>query len=388
MWNLATGQEIPQADDRYMEAVPSPDGSRVAARGPEALAIWDAATGKPVWRLGGGGFGEEVRWTEDGKQVTASHQGEVVWWDAATGRRDRAVKVEGQDLMAVSVRAGRVYATYWKYENGYEDFEIDPKTGGRTPWGGPDPHQAGWGTRIAPDGRRVVWADQDKVGRVTLTEAGKQVWRATIPGQETLPTVAFSPDGKTVVAAGKFGVRSWDAATGRELGVARPPDEVLLRGHVQWLAASPDGRTAAVAVSVHERQGRAEDVATGRTALHLYDLRTGLLKRDLGRFDALGEVTFLPDGRLLVLRHGYAELLDPEPPGPTITLPGPAMTPTEATDRYFHRAADLLKLNDRARHFLLTPYREIKVECSFVRDDGRWPRSSATGCSTTTAAGR
>jgi glutamate dehydrogenase (NAD(P)+) len=46
------------------------------------------------------------------------------------------------------------------------------------------------------------------------------------------------------------------------------------------------------------------------------------------------------------------------------------MTPTEATNRYFHRAADLLKLNDRARHFLITPYREIKVECSFVRDDG------------------
>ncbi len=46
------------------------------------------------------------------------------------------------------------------------------------------------------------------------------------------------------------------------------------------------------------------------------------------------------------------------------------MTPTEATNRYFHRAADLLKLNDRARHFLITPYREIKVECSFIRDDG------------------
>ncbi len=46
------------------------------------------------------------------------------------------------------------------------------------------------------------------------------------------------------------------------------------------------------------------------------------------------------------------------------------MTPTEATNRYFHRAADLLKLNDRARHSLLTPYREIKVECSFVRDNG------------------
>lgn len=46
------------------------------------------------------------------------------------------------------------------------------------------------------------------------------------------------------------------------------------------------------------------------------------------------------------------------------------MTPTEATARNFHRAADLLKLSDRQRHFLITPYREIKVECSFVKDDG------------------
>ncbi|MFO0849003.1 MAG: Glu/Leu/Phe/Val dehydrogenase dimerization domain-containing protein [Gemmataceae bacterium] len=46
------------------------------------------------------------------------------------------------------------------------------------------------------------------------------------------------------------------------------------------------------------------------------------------------------------------------------------MTPTEATARNFHRAADLLKLSDRQRHFLITPYREIKVECSFLKDDG------------------
>jgi len=46
------------------------------------------------------------------------------------------------------------------------------------------------------------------------------------------------------------------------------------------------------------------------------------------------------------------------------------MTATEATNKYFHRAADLLGLNDRQRHFLMTPHREIKVECSFVKDDG------------------
>jgi glutamate dehydrogenase (NAD(P)+) len=46
------------------------------------------------------------------------------------------------------------------------------------------------------------------------------------------------------------------------------------------------------------------------------------------------------------------------------------MTPSEATAKYFHRAADLLKLNDRQRTFLITPYREIKVECSILKDDG------------------
>ena len=46
------------------------------------------------------------------------------------------------------------------------------------------------------------------------------------------------------------------------------------------------------------------------------------------------------------------------------------MTPTEVTSTFFHRAADLLGLNDRERKQLLTPHREIRVECSIVRDDG------------------
>jgi len=46
------------------------------------------------------------------------------------------------------------------------------------------------------------------------------------------------------------------------------------------------------------------------------------------------------------------------------------MTPSETTARYFHRAADLLELNDQQRVFLLTPYREIKVECNFIKDNG------------------
>ena len=46
------------------------------------------------------------------------------------------------------------------------------------------------------------------------------------------------------------------------------------------------------------------------------------------------------------------------------------MNAIEATNKYFHRAADLLGLNELQRQFLMIPYREIKVECSILKDDG------------------
>jgi len=46
------------------------------------------------------------------------------------------------------------------------------------------------------------------------------------------------------------------------------------------------------------------------------------------------------------------------------------MKPSEATAKYFERAANLLQLTDHQRHALLTPYREVKVECNIVKDDG------------------
>ena len=46
------------------------------------------------------------------------------------------------------------------------------------------------------------------------------------------------------------------------------------------------------------------------------------------------------------------------------------MKPSEAQALYFERAAKLLGLDERQKFSLLTPYREIKVECPLVRDDG------------------
>lgn len=46
------------------------------------------------------------------------------------------------------------------------------------------------------------------------------------------------------------------------------------------------------------------------------------------------------------------------------------MTANETVIYYFSEAARILGLDDRVRRQLITPYREIKVECSITRDDG------------------
>lgn len=45
------------------------------------------------------------------------------------------------------------------------------------------------------------------------------------------------------------------------------------------------------------------------------------------------------------------------------------MNPNLAVSHYFTEAANLLNLDEKVRRQLLTPYREIKVECTIVRDD-------------------
>ncbi len=46
------------------------------------------------------------------------------------------------------------------------------------------------------------------------------------------------------------------------------------------------------------------------------------------------------------------------------------MTPTEATNRNFAQAARLIGLSDRMQKRLVTPKREVKVECTIAMDDG------------------
>jgi len=105
-----------------------------------------------------------------------------------------------------------------------------------------------------------------------------------LPGHGTLvASVAFSPDGKTLVTASLANnARVWDVPSGNL--------RTMLRGHVQGVIAvafSPDGKT--IATGSHDGKVKLWDVATHQ---ELATFTRG------GSFPTLG---FSPNGRILAV---------------------------------------------------------------------------------------
>jgi WD40 repeat protein/serine/threonine protein kinase len=99
-------------------------------------------------------------------------------------------------------------------------------------------------------------------------------------------SVAFSPDGKTVVS-GAYGLRLWDAATGKTLVVFK----FLMAGqavYVRSVAFSPDGKT--VSSGSDDNTVRLWDVATGQQ----------IGEPLTGHKGPVNSVAFSPDGQTII----------------------------------------------------------------------------------------
>jgi WD40 repeat protein len=225
VWSAQSGKELSRIEIPFghqpRALALAPDARVVASAGDEGFVyLWDVDTGKQVWRTQERIFSCRLAaFSPDGKTVAvAGHHDAIHLWDATTGK---------------------------------------PAVSGAT--------HAGWVDRVAysPNGKILATACYyDRSIRLWDAATGESLKVLHIP-EGTVYSLAFFPDGHTLVAGGDKGsLHYWDVPTGRltrSLVVRADKVETKDRFIVHAVQPAPDGKTLAVMCqtsSIGEEQRR------------------------------------------------------------------------------------------------------------------------------------
>jgi WD40 repeat protein/tetratricopeptide (TPR) repeat protein len=309
----------------------SPDGTRLATGGDLGfVGVWDLAKRKRLFFFKGYTAGVTgLAFSGDGQWlVSLDSRGTVRPWQLTAQQESRAL-----------TGAGPTLSSRLAYS---PDGQWLAATGPLTLWdarAGVLVGRLGSAESVAfsPDSKILAWGGSDS--RVRLWDVENRRFLRTLEGRPREPiddrrvigSLAFSPDGKWLAAG--FGHINWFAGGYDqvvkvwEMGSAREAATLLHGGTVPSLAFSADGKTLATAChdgtiqlwSVGSWQqerswkgattfgalafapgGRVLVTGSGTGALQLWDVATGKLLRPLGRHsDRVFDLAFSPDGKTL-----------------------------------------------------------------------------------------
>jgi WD40 repeat protein len=287
VWDFDSGRELrsfsvsgeePPGHWTHRSTALSPDGrifARNDAQSDGSIRLWDIATGRLLRALDHVQRIDVLAFSADGQVLASVGDGSVRLWDVATGKLRQHLPIEARlwyqlafspDGLSLALRGTQAALVL-----------CDTKEGGKSRyWRDEEDSTA---LALAPDGRTIATGGQTGV-RVWDPATGKVTQRLENP----LPRIcalAFSPDGKTLVASGYAGgVRLWHTATGKEW-LSFPES-----GSSQHLAFSPDGRF----------------LGSAGTKVSIWDLTTGKQHRPNGHNDSISGLAISSDGKWAVTR--------------------------------------------------------------------------------------
>ena len=221
----------------------TPDGKALVSNdyyGSRTVCVWEMATGKLLHQFPGNYDQQNIALSPDGKLVAIGQKKTIFLWDLASGKEFRRLAQADMHSFAFS-----------------------------------------------PDGKTLAAAGYDAEIHLWDFVSGKEITKIRWPLQNEpsgLAVLAFTPDGRTLIAGGMFGskIRLWDVASGKQRH-----EFDAKGGDIFSFALSPDGAILATG----NRQG----------GIPLWDVKIGKMMQKLqakGRKECTG-VAFAPDGKTL-----------------------------------------------------------------------------------------
>ncbi|HEV3260923.1 MAG TPA: PQQ-binding-like beta-propeller repeat protein [Gemmataceae bacterium] len=291
-WDLATGKELRHIQahrSQVLSVAFSPDGKALASGCFDVggARLWDAATGKLLRQFKGNparaNLVRSIAFSPDGQILATGGVDKAIrLWDVATGKELRALEGHRKAVCSVvvapdgrSLVSGSADQTIrlWEVATGRELRRFVR-------------HDAAvLGVSLSPDGRVLASAALDRTVRLWEVATGKELHRMKADLTYEVdrcggPAVTFSPDGKTVAAAGGH-ITLWETATGKQLHQFQASHEF----------------TGCVVFSKNGK--RLISGGPGSNTIHLWDVASGKEYLPVGAAAEIWAVAFSPDGKTL-----------------------------------------------------------------------------------------